>query len=65
MSKEPEASCPSIDKIIEELETIRRINDELRIWGQEQRDLRLEVENKLSDLTYEYEILERQHDASN
>lgn len=53
--KEPDYSCPNLDKAIDEIEEARKIHDALRKWGQYWKDEKESIENNFEEFKKEKE----------
>lgn len=59
----PEFSCPHIDEAINEMEKTRKINEDLRDWGQSHADRVEELEQEVANLEATVKELEAKIEA--
>lgn len=62
---EPDHSCPTIDQLIDDLNSLRKINDKLRTWGGEWKEAAENLRTRLDIAEKEIEALEQQVDELN
>lgn len=52
--REPDHTCPHIDSAIAEMETVRKMNQQLRDWGNYWKDQCAEKEQEITDIHKEH-----------
>jgi predicted RNase H-like nuclease (RuvC/YqgF family) len=52
--RKPDHTCPHIDSAIAEMETVRRMNEELRTWGEYWQEQYTEKEDEMKDMQKEH-----------